>query len=356
MKNYQDMLKAILKEGFSERENIPEGKTKAECRTGEFTKSLFKYDLKYDLSNGKLPMVTTKKQPWKSTVAELLWCINGERHLTGLISRGCNFWNQWPHKRLSNMIKAMTPRNPDETHVDHAARLAIAIPSENDFATGMAMLIHNPSKLPANIRALLIEVNDMGPLYGFQWRNWTNKTFATEIGTGSNKYDIYQDGPGIDQLAQVVDKIKNKPNDRRMIVSSWNVSDLDEMVLPPCHACHISHYVRGEYLDVHMVQRSCDSPIGVPVNITFYALYTILIAKITGKKPGMLHWTGENVHIYENQIEAVEELITRTPYELPTVEIQAKVDTLDDLKSLKVEDFVLKDYKHHPKLVIPVAV
>jgi thymidylate synthase len=356
MKNYLDMLSTILETGFSERNNIPEGSEAASCRTGEFTKKLFKYDLSYDLSTGKLPMVTAKKQHWKSTVAELLWCMNGERHLSGLIRRGCTFWNKWPYQRLVHMIKALKPQSSGESDEEYMTRLEANTPTEEKFGEAMKMLIDNPAKLPNHIYQLLTQVDDMGPLYGYQWRNWTNKTFATQIGKHPHFYDIYQDGKGIDQLAEVVDKIKNKPNDRRMIVSSWNVSDLGEMTLPPCHACHINHYVRGDYLDVHMVQRSCDAPIGVPVNITFYSLYTIILAQITGKKPGMLHWTGENVHIYENQIDAVKEMITREPYELPTVEIQAKLSSLEDIKDLKVENFVLKDYKHHPKLVIPVSV
>jgi thymidylate synthase len=408
MKNYLDMLSTILETGFSERNNIPEGSEAASCRTGEFTKKLFKYDLSYDLSTGKLPMVTAKKQPWKATVAELLWCMNGERHLSGLIRRGCTFWNKWPYQRLVHMIKALNQQAPGESEEEYMVRLEASIPTEETFGEAMKMLIDDPYKLPDHKRHLLIQADDMGPLYGYQWRHWTNYTFATTVGNKGKlastsedaeaaeiarvkailtmaanfdkdnltsadaqrlkklwsgdlteldrSTDIYQEGKGIDQLAEVVEKIKNKPNDRRMIVSSWNVSDLDEMILPPCHACHINHYVRGEYLDVHMVQRSCDAPIGVPVNITFYSLYTIILAQITGKKPGMLHWTGENVHIYENQIDAVQEMITREPYELPTVEIRAKLSSLEDIKDLKVEDFVLKDYKHHPKLVIPVSV
>jgi len=255
------------------------------------------------------------------------------------------------------MIKQINPMLPGESNESHIARLEKAVPNEEDFHTGMKLLLNDPDKLPTHIRKLLEDVNDMGPLYGFQWRHWTKYEFATEYGYGEHKVDSYQKHPdGIDQLAEVVHKIMYNPNDRGMIVSSWNVSDLPEMILRPCHACHINHYVRGEYLDVHMVQRSCDAPIGVPVNITFYALYVMVLAKLTGKKPGKLHWCGENVHIYEDQIEPIQELLKREPMELPTVDIVGKLDCLEDLKNLKVSDFILKDYKHHPKLFIPVAV
>jgi thymidylate synthase len=354
MKNYLDMLKDILENGFDETENIPEGKTAAECRTGVFARSLFDYTLTYDLSDGKLPMVTTKKQPWKSTVAELLWCMNGERHLSGLVRRGCYFWNKWPYARLQKMIRAMNPRGQDESETDYETRLEHSTPTEEGF--GKAMKLYAAGKdLPSDVKFLLSNVDDMGPLYGYQWRNWTDYSFATTVGKKGSTTDIYQEGKGIDQLDTVVNKIRHNPNDRGMLVTSWNVSDLDEMILRPCHACHINHYVRGEYLDVKMVQRSCDTPIGVPVNITFYALYTMILAKMTGKKPGRLTWSGDNVHIYSNQIEAVKELIEREPRELPTVTIP-DFKSLDDLKDAKVDDFILDGYDPHPKIVIPVSV
>jgi len=355
MKNYIDMLKDILANGFDETDNIPEGKTAAECRTGVFARSLFDYTLKFDLSTGKLPIVTTKKQPWKSTVAETLWCMSGERHLSGLVKRGCKFWNLWPYKSLVQHVKTLNGILPGESNEDHIARLEKVVPSPEQFNQAMDAYVAG-GELPHDVEALIKIVDDMGPLYGYQWRHWTNYTFATTVGKQPNAVDIYQEGKGIDQLAEVAHKIRFNPNDRGMIVSSWNVSDLHAMILRPCHACHINHYVRGEYLDVKMVQRSCDTPIGVPVNITFYALYTMILAQITGKKPGILTWSGDNVHVYSNQIEAVEELVKREPRELPTVKIPEYIKSLDDLADAKVEDFILEGYDPHPKLFIPVSV
>ncbi len=176
------------------------------------------------------------------------------------------------------------------------------------------------------------ENGDLGPVYGAQWRNFN--------------------GAGIDQIADVINRIKTNPNDRRMIVSAWNPCQIDQMALPPCH-CFFQFYVANEKLSCMLYQRSCDMFLGVPFNIASYALLTMMIAQVTGLQPGEFVHTLGDAHIYHNHFEQVKEQLSRTPYPLPQMKINPEVKNIDDFK---YEDFELVGYQSHGKLVGAVAV
>lgn len=176
------------------------------------------------------------------------------------------------------------------------------------------------------------ENGDLGPVYGAQWRNFNDA--------------------GIDQIADVINRIKTNPNDRRMIVSAWNPCQIDQMALPPCH-CFFQFYVANEKLSCMLYQRSCDMFLGVPFNIASYALLTMMIAQVTGLQPGEFVHTLGDAHIYHNHFEQVKEQLSRTPYPLPQMKINPEVKNIDDFK---YEDFELVGYQSHGKLVGAVAV
>jgi thymidylate synthase len=182
---------------------------------------------------------------------------------------------------------------------------------------------------------------ELGPIYGYQWRHWP-------------KYEIQDDGTckvkGIDQIQNAIDTIKNNPDSRRIIVSGWNVSDLDRMALPPCHAFFQFYVVNGR-LDCQLYQRSADIALGVPFNIASYSALMIMIAQECGLTPGIFTHTMGDAHIYTNHIEGMKELLTREPLPLPTLEVAKK-----PFWDIKFEDFTLKGYEHHPFIKLPVAV
>ena len=174
------------------------------------------------------------------------------------------------------------------------------------------------------------EDGELGPIYGKQWRNWE----------------------GIDQLSWVIEEIKRNPDSRRLIVSAWNVGEINRMALAPCHA-FFQFYVNEGRLSCHLYQRSADLFLGVPFNIASYALLTMMIAQVTGLKPGEFVHTFGDLHLYSNHIEQAKEQLSRTPYDYPKMELNPEVRSIFDFK---FEDFKLKDYKCHPKIKAPIAV
>ncbi len=179
------------------------------------------------------------------------------------------------------------------------------------------------------------EQGNLGPVYGHQWRSWGNP-----------------DGTTVDQISEVIEQIKNTPDSRRMIVSAWNVSDVGNMALPPCHAL-FQFYVANGKLSCQLYQRSCDVFLGVPFNIASYALLTHMFAKVTGLEVGEFIWTGGDVHLYSNHIEQAKLQLTRVPYDLPKLKILREVDSIFDYR---FEDFEIVGYQAHPHISAPVAV
>ncbi len=244
-------------------------------RTGTGTRSVFGYQMRFDLAKG-FPMVTTKKLHTRSIFVELLWFLRGDSNVKWLQENGCTIWDEW------------------------------ASPT-----------------------------GDLGPVYGVQWRSWPTP-----------------DGGHIDQISQVVEQIRATPDSRRLIVSAWNVAEIKNMALPPCHA-FFQFYVADGKLSCQLYQRSADIFLGVPFNIASYALLTHMVAQQCGLEVGDFVWTGGDCHIYSNHFEQVELQLSRKPHPYPKLVIQRKPDSLFDYR---YEDFVIENYEHHPHIKAPVAV
>ncbi len=248
---------------------------KKEDRTGTGTISVFGYQMRYNLADG-FPLLTTKKLHTKSIIHELLWFLKGDTNIKYLKEHGVNIWDEWAD-----------------------------------------------------------ENGDLGPVYGYQWRNWPTPN-----------------GEHIDQISQVVEMIKKNPDSRRLIVSAWNVADINQMKLPPCHA-FFQFYVADSKLSCQLYQRSADIFLGVPFNIASYALLTMMIAQVCGLKVGDFVHTLGDAHLYSNHIEQAKLQLTRDLRSLPTMKINPKVTSIFDFK---FEDFSLENYNPHPHIKAEVAV
>ncbi|CAM6000209.1 unnamed protein product [Sphagnum balticum] len=265
-------------------------------RTGVGTKSIFGTRCSYSLRNDTLPLLTTKRVFWKGVVEELLWFIKGSTNAKELSAKGVKIWDGNSSREFLDK-QGFTER----------------------------------------------EEGDLGPIYGFQWRHY-----------GAQYVDMHHDytNEGIDQLKEVIQKIKNTPNDRRMIVCAWNPVDLPKMALPPCH-CFVQFYVADGELSCLLYQRSGDIGLGVPFNIASYSLLTYMIAHITNLKPGdFVHMIGDS-HIYLNHVNALEEQLKREPREFPKLRIKRQITDIDDFT---MDDFELINYNPHPTIKMEMAV
>jgi len=274
MKQYLDLVKHVLEKG----------ELKAD-RTGTGTKSVFGYQMRFDLSEG-FPMVTTKKLHLKSIIHELLWFLKGDTNIKYLKDNGVNIWNAWADSN-----------------------------------------------------------GDLGPVYGFQWRNWNND--------------------GIDQISNLINDLKNNPSSRRHLISAWNPSVLPDTsksfetnvsngkaALPPCHAFFQFHVINGK-LSCQLYQRSADIFLGVPFNIASYSLLTLMIAQVCNLEAGDFIHTFGDAHIYSNHFEQMKLQLAREPRNLPTIKINSEVNNIFDFK---FEDFTLENYDPHPHIKGKVAV
>jgi len=244
-------------------------------RTGTGTKSVFGYQMRFDLAQG-FPAITTKKIHFKSIIHELLWFLQGETNVRTLQEQGVSIWDEWAD-----------------------------------------------------------ENGDLGPVYGSQWRSWPTL-----------------DGQSIDQISQLIDQIKNDPDSRRLIVSAWNVGELDKMALAPCHA-FFQFYVANGKLSCQLYQRSADIFLGVPFNISSYALLTMMIAQVTGLEMGEFVHTLGDAHIYLNHFDQVETQLQRDPLPLPEMKINPEVTSIFDFS---YKDFELINYQSHPSISAPIAI
>ena len=293
MQQYQQFLQHILDNG-----------TKKEDRTGTGTISVFGYQMRFDLKEG-FPLVTTKKLHLKSIVYELLWFIAGDTNIQYLCKNGCNIWNDWPFAKYQKSAEYQ-----NETMKEFAAKIAY----DDDFAK---------------------KYGELGPVYGYQWRHWP-------------------DGKGgeIDQLTNLIDNIKNNPDSRRHIISAWNVADIEDMTLPPCHSLFQFYVIDGK-LSCQLYQRSADAFLGVPFNIASYALFTMMIAQVCDLELGDFVHTFGDAHIYSNHIDQVKLQLSREPFALPQLNINPAVTSIFDFK---YEDFELINYESHPHIKGEVAV
>ena len=264
MKQYLDLLNHIMENG-----------TQKSDRTGTGTRSVFGYQMRFNLAEG-FPVMTTKKLHLKSIIHELLWFLNGDTNVKYLQENGVRIWNEWAD-----------------------------------------------------------EDGNLGHIYGYQWRSWPD-----------------YNGGHIDQIKEVVETLKNNPDSRRIIVSAWNVADLPNMNLPPCHA-FFQFYVADGKLSLQLYQRSADCFLGVPFNIASYSLLLQMMAQVTGLKAGDFVHTLGDAHLYLNHIEQAKLQLTREPYALPKMRINPDVK---DIFSFKFEDFSLEEYTAHPHIKAEVSV
>ena len=281
-------------------------------RTGVGTRSIFGYQMRFNLSDG-FPLLTTKRVHFKSILHELLWFIRGDTNIRYLVSNGVNIWNDWPYQ---NWLKETGQNVKYQTYSPewraNMKEFVEKIKEDDEFAS---------------------KYGDLGPVYGRQWRNFG----------------------GVDQLAQLIDDLNNNAHSRRLIVSAWNPEDIPVMVksgLPPCHTL-FQFYVADGKLSCQLYQRSADVFLGVPFNIASYALLTFMIAKVTGFEPGDFVHTFGDAHLYLNHFDQVNEQLSRDSYPLPNLIINDEVSTLFDFL---YEDFELRNYQHHPAIPAPVAV
>lgn len=264
MQQYLNLLQHILNNGADKND-----------RTGTGTRSVFGYQMRFDLAQG-FPLVTTKKVHLKSIIYELLWFLKGDTNIKYLKENNVSIWDEWADSE-----------------------------------------------------------GNLGPVYGKQWRSWQ----------GAN-------GKVVDQVSEVIHQLKTNPDSRRMIISAWNVADLPDMKLMPCH-CLFQFYVANGKLSCQLYQRSADVFLGVPFNIASYALLTMMIAQVCDMELGEFIWTGGDTHLYSNHIEQAKLQLTRTPYPLPKMKLNPSVKNIFDFT---FDDFELINYQCHPAIKAPVAV
>ena len=292
MKQYLEFLKHIMDTG-----------TKKEDRTLTGTISTFGYQMRFDLSEG-FPLLTTKKVHLKSIIHELLWFISGSTNIKYLVDNGVRIWNEWPYQKYVDS-KYYQGETLDE--------FVLKIKNDDDFAK-----LHG----------------DLGPVYGYQWRHFES---------GSSN---------IDQLAYVIEEIKNNPNSRRLIINSWQAADVDKMALPPCHLL-FQFYVQNNKLSCQLYQRSADAFLGVPFNIASYSLLTMMVAKVCDLKLGEFIHTIGDAHIYLDHLDQVKLQLSRTPRALPKMKIIRDVKKIDEFT---IDDFELVDYDPYPTIKAKVSV
>lgn len=309
MKQYLDLLKHIKENGVEKDD-----------RTKTGTKSVFGYQMRFDLQEG-FPLVTTKKTYLKAIIHELLWFLQGATNIQYLVQNNVRIWNEWCYQIYleQNDLLEKYPRYSDGW-TEHMKEFVDRIKIDNEFAK---------------------QWGELGPIYGKQWTRWE----------GPN-------GVEINQIQNAVDMIKNKPTSRRILVSGWNIGEILELVKndhhapPPCHSLFQFMVIDGK-LSCQLYQRSADVFLGVPFNIASYALLTMMMAQVTGLEPGEFVHTFGDVHIYSNHMEQVNEQLSREPRPLPTMKINPEVS---DIFGFKYEDFTLEGYDPHPPIKAPIAV
>ena len=264
MKPYLDLMRTILENGADKGD-----------RTGTGTRSIFGYQMRFDLRDG-FPLLTTKKLHLRSIIHELLWFLQGSTNIAYLKENGVSIWDEWAD-----------------------------------------------------------EHGELGPIYGHQWRSWD-----------------CADGRTVDQIAQLIHDIQHNPDSRRLIVSAWNVGEIERMALPPCHVM-FQFYVNDGQLSCQLYQRSADVFLGVPFNIASYALLLMMVAQVTGLEPRYFIHTLGDAHLYNNHLEQAQLQLTREPRQLPVMRINPEVKSIFDFH---YEDFTLEGYDPHPHIKAEVSV
>jgi len=293
MKQYLDLLRTIQRDGVVRDD-----------RTGTGTKSIFGYQMRFDLSEG-FPLLTTKKVFIKGIIHELLWFLRGDTNIKYLVDNGVHIWDSDAYRFYNELCVRHGVLPVDMQTFIRAAADGIDSPIEG------------------------YRFGDLNHVYGYQWRSWPAA-----------------DGSHIDQIRNVIETIKRNPSSRRMIVSAWNVAEVDDMALPPCHVM-FQFYVADGRLSCQLYQRSGDTFLGVPFNIASYSLLTMMIARECGLQLGDFVHTLGDTHLYLNHMQQVEEQLSRTPRPLPHMRLNPDVKSVFDFR---YEDFTLEGYDPYPAI------
>ena len=283
-------------------------------RTGTGTRALFGETMRFDLSDGTVPLLTTKRVFWKSAVRELIWFLSGDRNIRRLVADGVHIWTDWPLAHYRRETGEAISRDEFEARII----------ADADFAARWG---------------------DLGPVYGAQWRHWPRYTPA-----GDGLYA--RDAQGIDQIAALVHGLRQSPESRRHIFTGWNVAELDSMALPPCHMTY-QYFVNDGRLSGILYQRSCDLGLGFAFNIFEASVLLRMLSQQCDLLPGEIVWMGADCHVYSNHEHLVTEQLSREPRAFPRLDI---VRRPDDMFGYRFEDFVVTGYDPHPHIAAPVAV
>jgi thymidylate synthase len=293
MVTYLNLIREILENGVDKSD-----------RTGTGTRSIFGYQMRFDLSKG-FPLVTTKELHLKSIIHELIWFIKGDTNIKYLAENKVRIWDDWPFAKYKK----------SEEYQGETVR---------EFT----------DKILVN-EAFAQKWGDLGPVYGRQWRNWRGI-----------------DSTVVDQIKELMHSLKHNPDSRRHLVSAWNPAEVNQMALPPCH-CLFQFYVANNKLSCQLYQRSADVFLGVPFNIASYALLTHMVAEVLDMEVGHFVHTLGDAHIYHNHFEQCDLQLTREPYPLPKLSFKRKVNSLEDFT---FDDIAIENYQYHPKIKGDVAV
>lgn len=298
MKQYLDLLDKIMRDGVVKGD-----------RTGTGTRSIFGFQMRFDLEDG-FPLLTTKRVFLKGVIRELLWFLAGDTNIKYLVDNGVHIWDNDAYRYYNELCVRHGVLPVTEQAFLAAAQAGTLSPIEG-YTFG-----------------------DLNHVYGYQWRSWPRP-----------------DGGGIDQIRQVIDTIKRNPDSRRMIVSAWNVAEVDDMALPPCHVL-FQFYVAEGRLSCQLYQRSADTFLGVPFNIASYALLTMMIARECGLRAGEFVHTLGDAHLYLNHLEQAREQLSRTPRPLPRMRLNPDVKSVFDFR---YDDFTLEGYDPWPAIKAPMS-
>jgi thymidylate synthase len=299
---YLDLLRDVWERGDERRD-----------RTGVGTRSLFGPTMRFDLSDDKVPLLTTKRVAWKTAAREMLWFLKGDTNIRPLVEQKVHIWTDWPLDRYRRETGDQIDRDAFEAR----------IVADDAFAA---------------------QWGDLGPVYGKQWVAWDTYEPA---GDG-----LFRRGEPVNQVSRLIEDIRSNPGSRRLLFTGWNVAELSGMALPPCHMTYQFHVAEGR-ASCMLWQRSCDMGLGFAFNAFSAALLLRMVAQQCDLEPGELVWSGGDVHVYLNHEHLVTEQLARTPRGQPRLLIKRKPPTIFDYR---IEDFEVVDYDPHPHIAAPVAV
>ena len=363
-KQYQDLLQSILDYGVEKKD-----------RTGTGTKSIFGYTIRHNMQDG-FPVLTTKKMAWKTMVTELLWFLRGDTNIKFLVDNGCHIWDGDAYKSYLN--KWNYESFPNDGSVVSVEPIKVEPHTKEQFIYRVKTDVEFAKKW-----------GELGPVYGKQWRSWEN-FFYDNPDPDSDGFSHYE----VDQISTLINDLKTNPDSRRLMVNAWNVGELDQMVLPPCHygfqvytrelsleerykiafpiwkekygpladtmvptnVDNTPYKIPTRAISLMWNQRSVDTFLGLPFNIASYGLLLTILAKEVNMVPDQLIGNLGDTHLYLNHIEQAKEQIGREPFELPTLnQFPTYEGSRPSIESYVVGDFTLKDYQSHPSIKAPLS-